>query len=45
MKLELRAHYLEALNFAHTSEDIVDDIVTQNKGRGLDGIAITDHNY
>lgn len=45
MKLDLHTHCFEALSFAQPTEAIVDDIVRQIKGRGLDGIAITDHDY
>ena len=43
LKLDLHTHVYEATGFAPLTVDIVGKIVAKIKARGLDGIAITDH--
>ena len=45
LKLDLHTHCMEATRFAPPSVDIVSQIVAKIKARGLDGIAITEHNH
>lgn len=43
LKLDLHTHCLEAVGFAEASEEVACRIVSAIRGRGLDGIGITDH--
>ncbi len=45
MKLDLHTHCYEASTFAEPTEELVKDLVDRIRARGLDGIAITDHDY
>lgn len=44
MKLDLHTHLYEATGFRQVTRDIVARIIAQIKARGLDGIAVTEHN-
>lgn len=44
MKLDLHTHCREATLFSVPTPDIVEKIIAAIKARGLDGIAITEHN-
>lgn len=43
LKFDLHTHCLEATGFARPDADVVQKIVASVKGKGLDGIAVTDH--
>ena len=44
VKLDLHTHVWEAFNFQPPSVEIAGKVVEQIKSRGIDGIAVTDHN-
>jgi histidinol phosphatase-like PHP family hydrolase len=44
LKLDLHTHCFEAMNFPNPTVDRVKEIITAVKDRGLDGIAVTEHN-
>ena len=44
LKLDLHTHPLEATRFVEPTIEVVAEIMARIKGRGLDGIAITEHN-
>jgi predicted metal-dependent phosphoesterase TrpH len=44
LKLDLHTHCLEATGFLSPTVDIVGEIVARIRERGLDGIAVTEHN-
>jgi histidinol phosphatase-like PHP family hydrolase len=43
LKLDLHTHLLEAVNFARADRKLVYEIVKKAQMKGLDGLAITDH--
>jgi len=43
VKLDLHTHVWEAFNFQSPTLSMAERVVNQIKGRGIDGIAITDH--
>ena len=44
VKLDLHTHIWEAFNFQPPSVEIARKVVEQIRSRGIDGIAVTDHN-
>lgn len=45
LKLDLHTHCYEATGFAEPTEEVVAQIVERIRAQGLDGIAITDHDF
>ncbi|MFC1951338.1 PHP domain-containing protein [Chloroflexota bacterium] len=44
LKLDLHVHYHEAVGFVPLTNSMVAELIATVKARGLDGLAITDHN-
>ncbi len=44
LKLDLHVHFHEAIGFMPLTDEMVAELIATIKTRGLDGVAITDHN-